>query len=309
VKIGDIKLKLSVKIIKARSQLRLAIIVKTDSIFYQIFLRFPSSFFELIGQPSQRAADYQFGSQEVKQLSFRLDGLFLPTTLKTEQPLYLVEVQFQPDPNLYYRLFAEFFLYLKQYQPPHPWQIVVIYPNRRTEREQALHFGEMLNLSSVRRIYLEELAEAGNSSLGIGVLKLVVEAENQAVEQARSLIERTREQLTDEQLKRELIDLIETIIVYKFPQKSREEIEAMFGLSDLKQTKVYQEAKAEGRQEGIQQGERLVVENLLRARFGELDSELQGIIEPILELSPAEFTPLLIERSREELLHQFSRNS
>ena len=53
-----------------------------------------------------------------------------------------------------------------------------------------------------------------------GEVKLVVESETQAVEEARSLIERTREQLTDGrlQLQRELIDLIERIIIYKFPQ-------------------------------------------------------------------------------------------
>jgi predicted transposase/invertase (TIGR01784 family) len=48
--------------------------------------------------------------------------------------------------------------------------------------------------------------------------------------------------------------LIETIIVYKFPLKSREEIEQMFGFSELKQTKVYQEAKQEGKQEGKAEG-------------------------------------------------------
>jgi predicted transposase/invertase (TIGR01784 family) len=38
---------------------------------------------------------------------------------------------------------------------------------------------------------------------------------------------------------------------------SREEIEAMFGLNDLKQTRFYQEAFTEGKEEGIQQGARL----------------------------------------------------
>jgi predicted transposase YdaD len=51
-----------------------------------------------------------------------------------------------------------------------------------------------------------------------------------------------------------LLDLIEAIVVYKFPRKTREEIEAMFNLSDLKQTRVYQEALAEGQEQGIQQG-------------------------------------------------------
>jgi predicted transposase/invertase (TIGR01784 family) len=283
--------------------------VKTDSLFYQIFLRFPDSFFDLIGQPQPGAANYQFTSQEVKQLSFRLDGLFMPLREDIQQPLYLVEVQFQPDDTLYYRLFAELFLFLKQYQPPHPWQIVVIYPHRGVEREQSLHFGEILNLSSVRRIYLDELPYGDNPSLGIGVIKLVVESETAAVRTAQTLIERTREEITDQSSQRQLIDLIESIIIYKLPQKSREEIEAMFGLSDLKQTRVYQEALAEGEERGLERGlergERLVVENLLRVRFGELDPEIQAIISRILQLSPEEFTPLLLHCSKQELLKRF----
>ena len=283
--------------------------MKTDSLFYQIFLRFPDSFFDLIGQPQPGAANYQFTSQEVKQLSFRLDGLFMPLREDIQQPLYLVEVQFQPDDTLYYRLFAELFLFLKQYQPPHPWQIVVIYPHRRVEREQSLHFGEILNLSSVRRIYLDELPYGDNPSLGIGVIKLVVESETAAVRTAQTLIERTREEITDQSSQRQLIDLIESIIIYKLPQKSREEIEAMFGLSDLKQTRVYQEALAEGEERGLERGlergERLVVENLLRVRFGELDPEIQAIISRILQLSPEEFTPLLLHCSKQELLKRF----
>ncbi len=286
--------------------------MKTDSLFYQIFLRFPDSFFDLIGQPQPGAANYQFTSQEVKQLSFRLDGLFMALREDIQQPLYLVEVQFQPDDTLYYRLFAELFLFLKQYQPPHPWQIVVIYPHRGVEREQSLHFGEILNLSSVRRIYLDELPH--NPSLGIGVIKLVVESETAAVRTAQTLIERTREEITDQSSQRQLINLIESIIIYKLPQKSREEIEAMFGLSDLKQTRVYQEALAEGEErglergleQGLQEGERLVVENLLRVRFGELDPEIQAVISRILQLSPEEFTPLLLQCSKQELLKQFS---
>ncbi|MCL1465470.1 hypothetical protein [Argonema galeatum] len=60
-------------------------------------------------------------------------------------------------------------------------------------------------------------------------------------------------------------------------------------------------------QSGIQQGERLVVENLLRIRFGNLDDELKAIIEPLLKLPPEEFTRLLLQLSRDELLARFSR--
>jgi len=52
--------------------------MKTDTIFYQLFQSFPSIFFELIQLPISEANNYRFDSVEVKQLSFRLDGVFLP---------------------------------------------------------------------------------------------------------------------------------------------------------------------------------------------------------------------------------------
>ncbi len=245
--------------------------MKTDSIFYRIFLDYPRTFFDLIGEASDQENNYKFSSIEVKQLSFRLDGLFLPTEETSEGPLYLVEVQFQPDENLYYRLFSEFFLFLRQYKPPHPWQMVVIYPNRKVEREQTIHFRDFLKLPSVTRIYLNELGEEAKDSLGIGMINLVVESSEKSVPQAKKLIEKAQNQLTDKGTKRQLIDLIESIIVYKFPQKSREEIEAMFELADLKQTKVYQEALAE-------EAVKLVLRQLNR-RLGGLSSSLSEQIQ------------------------------
>lgn len=50
--------------------------MKTDSIFYRIFLECPGSFFELIERPPDEAVMYEFTSREVKQLAFRMDGLF-----------------------------------------------------------------------------------------------------------------------------------------------------------------------------------------------------------------------------------------
>jgi len=227
--------------------------VKTDTIFYSLFQEFPSIFFELINQSPEQGASYQFTSREIKQLAFRLDGLFFPTHENAETPFYVVEVQFQPDADLYYRIFAELFLYLRQDKPIYPWRVVVIYPSRRIEREQPLQFKELF--SRVRRIYLDELGDEASASVGVNIVKLVIEQEQTALEQARRLIEQAQVQITDETTKQNLIDLIETIIVYKLPQKSREEIEAMLGLSELRNTKVYQEAKQEGLIEGEQRGE------------------------------------------------------
>ncbi|MEH1883795.1 hypothetical protein [Nostoc sp.] len=65
------------------------------------------------------------------------------------------------------------------------------------------------------------------------------------------------------------------------------------------------EVKQEGIQEGIQVERRNLIENLLRVRFGSLNAELRVITEALLTLSPQEFTPLLLQLSREELLERF----
>ena len=228
--------------------------MKTDTIFYSLFQKFPRFFFELIDRPPDEATAYEFTSREIKQLAFRIDGLFLPKTEEPEKPFYLAEVQFQPDADLYYRIFGELFLYLRQYKPLNPWRVVVIYPNRRIEHEQMLQFQELLTSQRVQRIYLDELPEAADLSLGVKVVKLVIEPAETAAEQARQSIAMARQQLSDPTVLRDLINLIETIIVYKLPHKSREEIAAMLNLSELRQTRFYQEVKQEGLEEGLEQG-------------------------------------------------------
>jgi predicted transposase/invertase (TIGR01784 family) len=224
--------------------------MKTDSIFYNIFQEFPFVFFALLGIPADATHQYQFTSQEIKQLAFRLDGLFLPTIANPQLPFYIVEVQFQPDSNLYYRLFAELFIYLRQYQPPYPWQLVVIYPNRQTERENPLHFQPILQLPNITRIYLNELTPPATDSLPIKLLQLIIEPETTAPDFARDLARQAQTEIVNSTVRESFVNLLETIIVYKLPQKTREEIAAMFNLSDLKQTRFYQDVFTEGKAEG-----------------------------------------------------------
>ena len=69
-----------------------------------------------------------------------------------------------------------------------------------------------------------------------------------------------------------------------------------------------QEGIEAGRQEGQQDGQRLMVESLLAVRFGNLDEELSAIVTPMMELSLTERTQLLLTLSnvsREELLARF----
>jgi hypothetical protein len=62
-----------------------------------------------------------------------------------------------------------------------------------------------------------------------------------------------------------------------------------------------------GRDLRLSAGGREKVENLLRVRFGEIDAELADKIASMLQLPHQELTPLLLTRSREELLERFAR--
>ncbi len=219
--------------------------MKTDSLFYRLFKEFPGIFFELIGASPETAVNYQFTSVEVKQTAFRIDGVFLPEQ-GSENPIYFAEVQFQIDKEIYSRLFSEVYLYLHQNKPENDWRGVIVYPTRNLDVGNILHYRESFTSGRVTRIYLDELGEAASLPIGIATIKLVIAEEDAAITQARELINRTQQDISNQVQRRQLLELIETILFYKLPSMTRKEIEAMFGLSDLKKTKVYQEGVEEG---------------------------------------------------------------
>ncbi|NJM74111.1 MAG: Rpn family recombination-promoting nuclease/putative transposase [Scytonema sp. RU_4_4] len=140
--------------------------MKTDTIFYRLFQSFPSIFFELINQPPETANAYQFSSVEVKQLAFRIDGVFLPKS-NPSSPIYFVEVQFQPDKKFYSRLFTEIFLYLDKTKLTNNWRGVVVYPSRSIDIGETERYIELLTSGRVTRIYLDELDSTAEQSIGI----------------------------------------------------------------------------------------------------------------------------------------------
>jgi len=216
----------------------------TDKLFYYLLQNLPQAFFQLIGRNPDDAARYKFESPEIKELSFRIDGVFVP---KNPNDLtYFVEIQFQPDEMFYTRFFGEIFLYLRQHStsPKQLWEAVAIYPSRAIERQNDV-YSDMLLLSRFKRVYLSELNET--DEISIGLLKLVVEPEETAMEQARKLV--AKSSLVE-------LDLIAQILSSKFKQLNREEIQAMLGIKEelLKETGFYKQTFEEGKQEGETQG-------------------------------------------------------
>ncbi len=218
-----------------------------------------------MGQPPTRNVTYCFASQEVKQTSFRIDGILVPPTKATDLPIVFVEAQGYRDSKnvLYSSFFSQIFLYLHDYQPLNDWCAVLIFTKRPLDPGLPRHYRVFESSPQFQRIYLDELNEATDLSLGLSLLQLIG-LEGEAIpEQGRNLIRRTYQEMDEVERQQKFIELIETVFVYKFPNLSREVIETMLGLGELKQTRVYQEALEEGREEGKLQA----VPLLLKARM------------------------------------------
>jgi predicted transposase/invertase (TIGR01784 family) len=113
-----------------------------------------------------------------------------------------------------------------------------------------------LFLPHLRRFYLDELAKVPNQSLAVGVMRLIVEKKTQEKtgELARQLMSQAQQELTDTTLEEKVLEFIKAVVIDKFANLSREELEIMLNLDSLKKSKVYQEAKEEGFEEGKEEG-------------------------------------------------------
>jgi predicted transposase/invertase (TIGR01784 family) len=146
------------------------------------------------------------------------------------------EVQFQLDELLYERMLSEISIYTYRNRGRFfDWQAVVVYPTRSMEQSRTEMVREMLASGRIVRVYLDELGEIEGLPIGVGLMVLTTLEEENATTRARSLIERA-------QGDRDIIDLISTIIVYKFGNLSRDDMNAMLGI-ELEQTRVYREAR------------------------------------------------------------------
>jgi predicted transposase YdaD len=101
--------------------------------------------------------------------------------------------------------------------------------------------------------------------------------DDNAVTKAKSLIQELQ-QLPDS---RAIIEMISTIMVYRFTNLTRTEVEAMIGIT-LQETRVYRDAKAEGKAEGVSEGRQAEAQSMilrqLSRRFGTLSQDVNAVV-------------------------------
>jgi len=249
--------------------------MKTDSLFYELFRRWPALALELAGLDPLAGPRYVFRAEEIKQTDFRLDGVLAPPP-DSDEPWVFIEVQFQPDDNLYRRLFAEIFLYLHRTPKARPWRALVIYPDASVERIP-IGYASLLTLPEIQRVDLNALRGQERPTPGWELLRLIVDDTEMAIRRAQRLLSGVPRGAATQ----DLLNLIETILIYKLPRCSREEIQTMLALTDIdiKQTRFYQDVLAEGRQEGRKQGEAAMLLRLIALKFGPPDAQVRRRIE------------------------------
>jgi len=223
----------------------------TDPLFYRLFETSPETFFLLLGSPNdtakEMAARYQYLAIEFKETSHRTDGVFLPK--EPDLPLYFLEVQFYARASIFADLMVKVFTYLKQNNSAQDFRGVVLFASRALEPADTTPFRALLDAGQIQPFYLDELPELANAPVGLSILYLIRREESEAPAVARELVVRVQSEVADAALREDLIELIETVIIYKLARFSRVEIQAMLQVKDLRETRVYQEALEEGKKE------------------------------------------------------------
>jgi predicted transposase/invertase (TIGR01784 family) len=225
--------------------------MRRDSIFFRLFQQFPALLFELLDDPPENADRYRFDSVAVKETKFEIDGVFLPPS-RRKGTIYFCEVQFQPDQKLYERLWSESSRYFYQARNRFSdWQAVVIYPRRSMEQKKLYPHRSLLNGGQVHRVYLEDLGDLEALPLGLAAMALTTKTKKAMPGVAKALVNRANQEVANPEEKRAIMDMVSTIVVHQFTNLSRREVDKMLGIR-LEETRVYREAKEEGREEGLE---------------------------------------------------------
>jgi predicted transposase/invertase (TIGR01784 family) len=251
--------------------------MRRDSIFFRLFQQFPMLLFELLDDPPENADRYRFDSVAVKETKFEIDGVFLPPSRK-KGIVYFCEVQFQLDKQLYERLWSEssryFFQNRKRFSD---WQAVVIYPSRSMEQKDLHAHRSLLQGGQVHRVYLNELGDIEALPLGLATMVLTTKTKRVMPGVARGLLSRANREIANSEEKRVIIEMVSTIVVHQFTKLSRQEVDEMLG-TRLEETRVYQEAKEEGREEEGQRQRSLLLRQLTRC-VGKLSKKVKSRID------------------------------
>jgi predicted transposase YdaD len=132
--------------------------MKTDKLFYRIFLSQPELIAELLsGIPEGCEFDYS-----------------APVVREKEVPLVFLEAQMQSDSGFYGRFFAGLFTYLNQYKVARPWRGLLILQSQTQDLGTAVPYQMELSGGWVQRLYLDDLLPITDLGPNLAMRRLLV---------------------------------------------------------------------------------------------------------------------------------------
>jgi predicted transposase YdaD len=242
--------------------------MKTDKLFYRIFLNQPSLIGELLPEIPPHC-QFEYSAPVVKEKEVRLDGLLTPVSDNPDLPLIFLEAQMQKDTEFYSRYFTGLFVYLHQYKITQIWRGLLILKNHSQDLGSGIPYQDLLNYR-VKRFYLEDLLKQEELSPNLALLRLIIIPESEASSQAQKILKSAN---SEAEFRRQL-DLIEAILVNKFPNLTIEDIQKMLDLktADITQTRFYQQVLEIGEKKGEKKGQINLIIRQLTHRCGNLTS-------------------------------------
>jgi predicted transposase YdaD len=232
--------------------------MKTDKELYKLFENDPKLLEELIGIQSEESFDFR--SEELKELSVRVDGFF---SAAKEDWAYLLEFQGWDDPDIYYRGEIGRILLSKRYRDKKIALVVVFFEAGLDPRTEPWYAYIKAGSPYFRSYYLpqrlKELEEADPDHPLTLVFKPLYENQHSLIKTAPVYYEKLKNSPIETKRKDNLLDIFERLVIQKIINLPREEVLKMLGsLTPLEDTWLYQEIRAkaiiEGKKEGIKEG-------------------------------------------------------
>jgi predicted transposase/invertase (TIGR01784 family) len=183
------------------------------------------------------------------------------------------------------RLIAQIAMYIRRKKFIGHWQAVILFARRSIDPGLPEGYQAFEASGQVQRFYLEDHENQG--SLAFRVLGLLGVPKRKLKAKVEELLPQTQAESLDPDRRKQIMEMIETVLIAKFPKMSRQEIEAIFNVQSLRNTRVFQEGVEEGIEEGIEKNKLEMIPKLVAAGLS---------LEKI-----AEITSLSLDQVREGL--------
>ncbi len=263
--------------------------MKTDKELYRIFEVAPEWVFELAGLPSPGKSTLR--SVTVKALERRADGVIVPES--PDQPLTVVEFQFQTDDTIYRRTVVE----MAAVQDAFPGRVVqgIIFFGYNNLDPQTAPWTQIVRSYVLPDVLYEWERKQPKHPLVAVFKPLLAESEEALQRQAAEYFRAIKHSSLSRACKRTLEEVFVSWLEQRFKDKTKKEIETMLlgELPDLEETASGKDliriGEQRGEKRGEQRGEKRGLEKgilaFLAIRHGTVPAAIQ---EKIARLTAAE---------------------